>query len=132
MNILKLGITVLTFIISFNALAESYSCESDLGGDSYSRITLLENGNLQVQFFEFHSEVEAVHVTNLSASTFNEVDTNVTIVNNVIADYSVEGDEGKAPTTVIFVYNPSQKAGRLTFVQDGRTMARNKLFTNCK
>jgi hypothetical protein len=131
MKVANLTLMVLVSFFSSKVFGLTYNCELNLDSDGYNRVTLLANGNLEVQFYEFHTEIEAAKVSSQSASTFSEVDTHLTIVNNATVNYSVEGDEGTALTTVLFVYNPVQKAGRLTFVQDGRTMARNRLFTNC-
>lgn len=131
MKFLNLVFISTAVLFSSEAFALTYNCESDAGTDSFSRITLFENGSLEVQFYEFQTELPKSAINVQTASTYDNVDTHLTIANNVMAKYSVEGHEGEASTTVIFVYNPTQNAGRLTFVQDGRTYARNKLYTNC-
>ncbi len=129
----SLALLVMTIVTSTQAFALSYDCEVNQDSDAYSRVTLTDDGDLQVQFHEYFAEVPAKSVTTqISTDYENIVDTHLTIANNVSAKYSVEGETGEALATALFVYNPRQKAGRLTFIQNNRTFARNTLFTSCK
>ncbi len=118
---------------SVPSFAMTYSCQSAEITDSYKRITLNQDGTLEMQNYEFQTTLSADQVSQVTSieTSAGLPSTHLTIVKDAVAKYTVEGDEGEGVVTLVFSYNPAQKAGRLTYLQDGRTMARNLLLKNC-
>ncbi len=139
---------ILLAALAFPALAQSpgISCEYDPGGpDGYYAVRINALGAMEIQDGGTIYQVPPEFIVQLPGSPFRtssgamvnrrvfESRGTITIpASHVIMDGEGNADEEPAPPTresvaFRFVYNPAQRAGRLTFVRDGRELLSNKL-----
>ncbi len=124
---------LLAVSVSAPAFAVECSRTGTLETDNMS-VLVNTNGTFEIGQYEAHYYPSAEQVSVVEGNNYEtgKVDSIVAMVQNQTVNVSVEGDEQTAPMTAVFVYNPAQKAGRLTAIVDGQTIARNLLFENCK
>lgn len=121
-------------LFSTQAFAGSIECVKNPDVDSRKSITFSKDGGLVIAFWESATEISAKKVSNIESADKQAgvSETQIILANDVTANWSGEGEEAKVKVTAVVVYNPTQKAARVTLLQDGTTMLRNELFTNCK
>jgi hypothetical protein len=100
-------------------------------GDSIKVLNIYPSGDIVMSFYEAHITFFKEYTRRVSSSP-NEVSrTEIYSATRVGAHLAVEGEESDIVASLVFIYNPEQKAGRLTVVSDDYTNLRNELFTNC-
>ena len=130
---MKVLLTLLVSLAASNAFAVDFDCNNGFNDDRFNSVSL-QNDVFTVQFWETHyefSDSEFFNQESQSTGKSGQPDTNITFVKDLQTTVHVEGDTQQVTVTAVFVYNPEQKAGRLTFISDGDTVARNRLFEVC-
>lgn len=118
---------------SIQAFAGNFSCVKNADVDSRKSVELNAEG-LSIGFWESSNDISRKDLSVIeSTDKANGIAaTQIVIANNVTGSWGSEGDQGTEKFTAVVVYNPQQKAARVTFLSGGGTMLRNELFTNCK
>ncbi len=113
--------------------ATNILCSKNQGTDSAISVEMGADGSLHVYPYEASIDIAPALVKIHKAVDVNgKLDTQLYVAQDVSLIKSVEGEEEKVVVTAIFAYNPPTQAGRLTLIENGRTIARNQLFTDCK
>lgn len=101
-------------------------------GDAIKVLNIYPSGDIVMSFYEAHITFKKEDIKRVSSNPNELSRTEIYSVTNVQAHLAVEGEESEISASLVFIYNPEQKAGRLTVVsQEGYTNLRNELFTNC-
>lgn len=118
---------------SIQAFAGNFSCVKNPDIDSRKSVELNAEG-LSIGFWESFNDIsrQSLSVIESTDKENGVAATQIVIANNVKGSWSAEGEQGTETFTAVVVYNPQQKAARVTFLSGGGTMLRNELFTNCK
>ena len=120
----------LLIVGSFASAGQPITCLKG-DGDSIKVLNIYPSGDIVMSFYEAHITFKKEDIQRVSSNPSEVSTTEIFSVTNVQAHLAVEGEESDIPASLIFIYNPEQKAGRLTVVSEGYTNLRNELFTNC-
>lgn len=121
-----------TLILGSTAMAETKPITCIKGdGDSIKVLNIYPSGEIVMTFYEAHLYYKKEDIQKTISADTQQSRTEIYSAQNVKTHLAVEGEESEVISSLVFVYNPDQKAGRLTVVSDGYTNLRNELFTGC-
>jgi hypothetical protein len=111
----------------------AFDCNNGAQPESYFSISMDQTGKLSFQHYETQAEIDGKNVEAISSEEAGALpQTEIVLARKVSIPVTVEGDSQQTDASVVFVYNPVQKAGRLTMILGGGTEARNELLSHCK
>lgn len=132
---MKLFLSVFVAMISLQAVASQeliFCSRGELGQDDYRQFILSEDGSVSISYYETHFEIKKELVTIVDASAAEGQESTAKMILATKANYTIQGEDATDTASLAFVYNPQQKAGRLTFIADDeRDLSRNELYTKC-